>query len=141
MFVHGSCSFAFTKFPAVKETGCLGPCSSGPNVLATPRPASDPLGGQGREARSVGRTQQPAGVCFTSIKSEEDMALLSAWGFQSNASSNLSALRLLIRSTGADQVPWPILLYVGFNVIRLPINIIFHVDLLQLISQAVKPSA
>ena len=144
-------------------------------------------------------------------------ALLSAWGFQADASSNpLSALRLLVRSTGADQakpsvlqlacwtplqfpryfiifisqqdctssesvagvvgpsrrrfscihsmeVPWPILLYaacpnqsvqatfhhlcrhalaeVGFNLVRLPINIIFHVDLLQLISQAVKPAA
>ena len=31
-------------------------------------------------------------------------ALLSAWGFQADASSNpLSALRLLVRSTGADQ--------------------------------------
>eukprot|EP00439_Symbiodinium_sp_Y106_P076598 s1283_g15.t1 len=100
----------------VKETGCLGPCSSGPNVLATPRPANDPLGGKGREARNVGGVQQPAGVCFTGIKAEEDVALLSAWGFQADASSNpLSALRFLVRSTGADQVPWPILLYVGFN--------------------------
>ncbi|CAE7820896.1 SLC25A17 [Symbiodinium sp. CCMP2592] len=96
----------------VKETGCLGPCSSGPNVLATPRPANDPLGGKGREARNVGGVQQPAGVCFTGIKAEEDVALLSEWGFQADASSNpLSALRLLVRSTGADQVPWPILLY------------------------------
>mmetsp|Transcript_12982 Transcript_12982/g.30869 ORF Transcript_12982/g.30869 Transcript_12982/m.30869 type:complete len:216 (-) Transcript_12982:127-774(-) len=126
----------------VKETGCLGPCSSGPNVLATPRPASDPMGGKGRDSRSVGGMQQPAGVCFTGIKTEEDAALLSPWGFKVDGSSNpLSALRLLVRSTGADQVPWPILLYVGFNVIRLPINVFFHVDLLQLISQAVKPPA
>ncbi|CAJ1395537.1 unnamed protein product [Effrenium voratum] len=122
----------------VQETGCLGPCSSGPNVLATPLPANEPMGGKARDAKPA--TSQPAGVCFTGMKSEEDVALLSPWGFEVAAASNpLSFLRLLVRSTGLDQVPWPILLYVGFNVIRLPVNIFFHVDLLQVIGEAVKP--
>lgn len=119
----------------IRETGCLGPCSSGPNVLATPR--KDVLGGASRDKAkrvpgpgNMGMIEQPAGVCFTKMNTAEDASLLAAWGFESVDQGPLGALKLLLRSSQLDQVPWPILLYVGFNVIRLPVNVLFHVDIL-----------
>eukprot|EP00929_Paragymnodinium_shiwhaense_P087856 TRINITY_DN48005_c0_g1_i1.p1 TRINITY_DN48005_c0_g1~~TRINITY_DN48005_c0_g1_i1.p1 ORF type:complete len:239 (-),score=47.70 TRINITY_DN48005_c0_g1_i1:495-1211(-) len=111
----------------VKETGCLGPCSSGPNVLATPQPPS----GEAPGGRTVKATRdQPAGVCFTGMKSPEDAALLAPWGFEGADGGPLGAFRMMVRSSQLDQVPWPILLYVGFNVVRLIVNLLFGVDLL-----------
>jgi len=127
----------------VQETVCLGPCGSGPNVLATPLPEQEVVGGRATEAKrasgAAGSVEQPAGVCFTGMKSPEDTSLLEPWGFSSSDSQGpLGALRLLIRSSQLDQVPWPILLYVGFNGLRVVINLLFHVDLLRLLTDFVK---
>jgi len=128
----------------VKTTGCLGPCGSGPNVLASPRLESDVSGGKPTEARKVvravgGAVEQPAGYCFTGIKTTEDVALLAPWGFEVEGSQGpLAAIKLAIRNSQLDQVPWPILLYVGFNVVRLVGNFLFHVDILNLLLKAVR---
>lgn len=118
----------------IRETDCLGPCSAGPNVLATPSPEGGASGGKAVQRRGL-----PAGYCFTGMKSEQDVALLAPWGFEvEGANGPLAMLRLALRSSQLDQVPWPILLYVGFNVVRLPVNIIFHVDILKAITDIVK---
>lgn len=121
----------------IRETGCLGPCGSGPNVLATPLPPNGAVGGRETKAKKSGSFDQPAGVCFTGIKSEEDAALLAPWGFpEAGSFGPLSMLKTAYRASQLDQVPWPILLYVGFNVIRLVINAVFGVDLLRLVAEA-----
>mmetsp|Transcript_12739 Transcript_12739/g.45109 ORF Transcript_12739/g.45109 Transcript_12739/m.45109 type:complete len:264 (-) Transcript_12739:81-872(-) len=123
----------------IRETGCLGPCGSGPNILATPLLHEGVAGGKEVKARRVLHRDldfaQPAGICFTGMKTEEEVALLAPWGFSDAGGTQgpLGGLKMLLRSSQLDQVPWPILLYVGFNVVRLIVSLLFHVDLMNVI--------
>ena len=126
----------------VRETTCLGPCGSGPNILASPVPKSGAFGGQQKAANKARKATgeavlQPEGFAFTGMKTEEDAALLAPWGFEvAGGAGPLTMLKAAFRATQLDQVPWPILLYVGFNVIRLVVSLLFHVDILQAATSA-----
>mmetsp|Transcript_85114 Transcript_85114/g.244301 ORF Transcript_85114/g.244301 Transcript_85114/m.244301 type:complete len:83 (+) Transcript_85114:210-458(+) len=69
------------------------------------------------------------------MKTEEEVALLAPWGFSDAGGTQgpLGALKMLLRSSQLDQIPWPILLYVGFNIVRIIVSLLFHVDLMNVI--------
>ncbi|CAK0867459.1 unnamed protein product, partial [Prorocentrum cordatum] len=120
---------------AVEEITCLGPCGSGPNVYATPLPAGGAAGGRAVDSLKRGSREYPGGVVFTAMKGEGDVGLLEPWGFEAAERTPLDWARLAVRNSQLDQVPWPILLYVGFNVARLVTNLLFHFDLLEVVKE------
>jgi len=125
------------KGVTVQSVACLGPCGSGPNILASPAPPDGVSGGRLVESKRMAGKTYPAGVVFTGIRSPTDAGLLAPWGFDAVDGGILGSLRLAVRNSQLDQVPWPILLYVGFNVVRLIVNLIFHVDLLVMAKSAI----